>query len=150
MSSRQHERVDLVTLSKSAVADIAPLAVAGGYNIAFVAEVESVSVNADPHAVMRAVMNLLGNAIAHGGNAGCIEVRVLKEGYVDIVDNGPGVAPDARKRIFEPFRRERWDRDGCGLGLHLVREIMFSHGGNVHLLDSATGSVFRLDFCGTV
>jgi signal transduction histidine kinase len=146
MTSRQRERIDLVNLSKSAVADIAPLAVAGGYSIALVAEVESVFVDADSHAVTRALMNLLGNAIAHGGNAGCIEVRVLRDGCVDIADEGPGVSSDARERIFEPFRRERWDRDGCGLGLHLVKEIMLSHGGNVQLMSSAAGSVFRLDF----
>lgn len=146
MNGRPHQIIDLVALSKSAVADIAPLAVAGGYDIAFVSEVENVRVHADSHAVMRAVMNLLGNAIAHGGNSGCIEVRVLKKGCIDISDEGPGVPHDARERIFEPFRRERWDRDGCGLGLHLVREIMLSHNGDVRLLNSDTGAVFRLDF----
>ena len=47
---------------------------------------------------------------------------------------------------FEPFARERWDRDGCGLGLHLTREIMRAHGGEVVLLLSERGAAFRLEF----
>jgi signal transduction histidine kinase len=102
--------------------------------------------DADPHAILRAVLNLLGNAIAHGGNAGTIAVRVSAAGRIDVSDQGPGIAADAQERIFEPFRRERWDRDGCGLGLHLVREIMHAHGGEVRLVGSGPGALFRLDF----
>jgi signal transduction histidine kinase len=146
LATRQREPVDLVALVRAAVADVAPLAVANGYEVAVEAQADAVIVEADPHAVLRALMNLLGNAIAHGGNAGTIEVRISKGGRIDVADQGPGVAADARERIFEPFHRERWDRDGCGLGLHLVREIMRGHGGDVRLLDSAAGALFRLDF----
>ena len=146
LAARRREKVDLVALSKSAVAEIAPLAVAGGYDIAFAAEAERMVVEADPHAVLRALLNLLGNAIAHGGNGGTIEVRVSARATIDVSDEGSGVAADARERIFEPFSRERWDRDGCGLGLHLVREIMRGHGGDVRLIGTEGGAVFRLDF----
>jgi signal transduction histidine kinase len=146
LAARQREPVDLVALSRTAVAEIAPLAVASGYELEFSAEAEPVIVEADPHALLRALLNLLGNAIAHGGNAGTITVRVSREGRVDVADQGPGVPADARERIFEPFRRERWDKDGCGLGLHLVREIMHAHGGEVRLVGSGPGALFRLDF----
>jgi signal transduction histidine kinase len=146
LTKRQREPVDLVALSKAAVAEIAPLAIAGGYEIAFRADADLVVVDADPHALLRALLNLLGNAIAHGGNRGMIEVRVSTNGTIEVADEGPGVAAEARERIFEPFRRERWDRDGCGLGLHLVREIMRGHGGEVRVVDSPAGALFRLDF----
>lgn len=146
LTTRQREPVDLVALARSAVADIAPLAVAGGYEIAFAAEADETIVRADKHAVLRALMNLLGNAIAHGGNVGTIEVRVTRNGWIEIADDGPGVPIYARDRIFEPFRRERWDRDGCGLGLHLVRQIMHAHGGEVRLIAGEPGALFRLDF----
>jgi signal transduction histidine kinase len=146
LAARQREPVDLVALSRSAVAEIAPLAVPSGYELEFCAEAERVVVDADPHAILRAVLNLLGNAIAHGGNAGTIAVRVSAAGRIDVSDQGPGIAADAQERIFEPFRRERWDRDGCGLGLHLVREIMHAHGGEVRLVGSGPGALFRLDF----
>ncbi|HEX8126022.1 MAG TPA: HAMP domain-containing sensor histidine kinase [Allosphingosinicella sp.] len=146
LAARRRERIDLVALTRSAVADIAPLALASGYEMAFSSEREQVVIDADAHAVARALANLLGNAVAHGGGTGTIEVRVLGCGCVDVSDMGPGVPVEARERIFEPFHRERWDRDGCGLGLHLVREIMNAHGGSVRLLDSAPGSCFRLEF----
>jgi signal transduction histidine kinase len=146
LAARRRERIDLVALTKAAVADIAPLALASGYEMAFSAERERVSIDADSHAVARALANLLGNAVAHGGGAGTIEVHVSRASWVDVSDMGPGIPAEARERIFDPFHRERWDRDGCGLGLHLVREIMNAHGGSVRLLDSASGSRFRLEF----
>jgi signal transduction histidine kinase len=146
LAARRRERVDLVALAKAAVADIAPLAVASGYDMAFSSELEQVTIEADGHAVARALANLLGNSVAHGGGSGTIEVHVGRDGRIDVGDGGPGVPAEARERIFEPFHRERWDRDGCGLGLHLVREIMHAHGGEVRLVGSGPGSIFRLEF----
>lgn len=146
LAARQREPVDLVALVRAAVADIAPLAVANGYEIAFSSERESVVVNGDAHALLRAIANLLGNAVAHGGGSGTLDVRVHADGRIDVADQGPGVPVEARERIFEPFHRERWDRDGCGLGLHLVREIMHAHGGNARLVSSGSGAIFRLEF----
>ncbi|HEX8309382.1 MAG TPA: HAMP domain-containing sensor histidine kinase [Allosphingosinicella sp.] len=146
LAARRREPVDLVALAKATVADIAPLAVASGYEMAFSSEREQVTVEADGHAVARAIANLLGNSVAHGGNSGTIEVHVGRGGRIDVADGGPGVPVEARERIFEPFHRERWDRDGCGLGLHLVREIMHAHGGEVRLIGSGPGSLFRLEF----
>jgi signal transduction histidine kinase len=95
---------------------------------------------------MRAITNLLGNALAHGGGSGAIEVKVGAGRTVDVSDQGEGVPLEARERIFEPFHRERWDRDGCGLGLHLVREIMAAHRGKACVLSSGPGTIFRLAF----
>jgi signal transduction histidine kinase len=146
LAGRKRERVDLVQLARDVVADVAPLAIANGYTIGFTSTADQVTVDGDAHAISRAIANLLGNAIAHGGGAGAIEVRIAANGAVDVADEGPGIAPEERERIFEPFHRERWDKDGCGLGLHLVREIMHAHGGNARLLSAAPGAVFRLEF----
>jgi signal transduction histidine kinase len=146
LAARQREPVDLVELVRESVADVAPLAVASGYEIAVATEADALVVEADRHALARAIGNLLGNAIAHGGNAGLIEARIARSGFIEVADEGPGVPPEARERIFEPFGRERWDRDGCGLGLHLVREIMAAHGGRVELARSRGGATFRLVF----
>jgi signal transduction histidine kinase len=146
LAARRREPVDLVDICRVAVADIAPLAVATGYELGLSAACDRVVVQGDPYAISRALSNLLGNAIAHGGGSGAIDVRISRDGRIDVADEGPGVPVDARERIFEPFRRERWDRDGCGLGLYLVREIMHAHGGEVSLIGSGPGSIFRLDF----
>ena len=87
----------------------------------------------------RAVRNLLENAVRHGRRTGHAEVVAqlsLEGGYavLHIDDRGPGVPPDQRERIFEPFYRlpgasER--EGGVGLGLALVRQIAARHGGSV-------------------
>jgi signal transduction histidine kinase len=146
LAARRREPVDLVETARSAVADVAPLAVALGYELGLTSACDRLIVQGDPFAISRALANLLGNAVAHGGGGGTIEVRVGRNGWVDVTDEGPGVPIEARERIFEPFRRERWDRDGCGLGLYLVREIMHAHGGEVRLVGSGSGALFRLEF----
>ena len=90
--------------------------------------------------VRRAVRNLLENARRHGGGAEGkegVSAVLSVEGRTAVVrvnDHGPGVPPDQRERIFEPFYRlpgasER--EGGVGLGLALVRSIAERHGGTV-------------------
>lgn len=146
LAARPHIQVDLVPLVRTAVADIAPLAIAQGYDISVIANNEHMFVNGDPHSVSRAVANLLGNAVAHGGNTGTISAVLAAGPTIEIVDQGPGIAAEVCDRIFEPFHRERWDKDGCGLGLHLVREVMHAHRGHVDVHSTTAGSTFKLSF----
>jgi signal transduction histidine kinase len=143
---RKREPLDLTAQVREAATEVVPLALAAGYDLTFFAEAEPVTILGDAHAVRRAVTNLLGNAVAHGGGSGRIEVRVNADASVEVCDQGPGVVEAERERVFEPFHRERWDRDGCGLGLHLVREIMRAHGGEAEILPSPRGARFRLSF----
>lgn len=139
------QEVDLVQVARSVVADTAPLAIEAGYRVALTGDPGPVLVEGEPHAIGRAINNLFGNAIAHGGGGGLIEVRVGPDATVEVIDEGPGIPAEARERVFEPFHRERWDRDGCGLGLHLVQEIMRGHGGRALVPDGSGGRV-RLAF----
>jgi signal transduction histidine kinase len=146
VAAQCRSEIDLATLASDAVAEIAPMAMAAGYEISLDASAEPVIVRGDPHALGRAVANLIGNAVAHGSGRGEIKVRVGAWRTIDVIDEGPGVPLSIRNTLFEPFCRERWDRDGCGLGLHLTREIMRAHGGDVALLPTASGAAFRLEF----
>jgi signal transduction histidine kinase len=105
-----------------------------------------VLVTGDAQAISRALTNLLSNSILHGGGAGQIAVAVGKEGIIDVIDEGPGVVTEVQPRLFEPFSRGNPSVEGCGLGLHLTREIMRAHQGDVRLVATERGAMFRLIF----
>jgi signal transduction histidine kinase len=92
----------------------------------------------------RVVRNLVDNGARHADSTvrvGCRE----EDGVVvlEVADDGPGIAPEDRRRVFERFARldpARADRaGGTGLGLAIVREIVAAHGGTVAVDDDATG-----------
>lgn len=93
----------------------------------------------------RALLNLLQNAIRHAGRQ--VQVSLISHGvreYVLIVDDdGPGIAPADRERVFEPFIRLDESRDrgtgGVGLGLAIVSRVARWHNGTVQASDSPLG-----------
>jgi len=97
----------------------------------------------DPTLLRRAIANLLENAAVHGG--GAVAVRVARrageagdELVVEVEDRGPGVAEEARQRLFEPFARGGGGGK-LGLGLALVRRIAEAHGGSAWIEDREGG-----------
>ena len=112
---------------------------------------EPVNVMGDATLLRRLVRNLLENARRYAG-AGPIEITVRREAgraVLEVTDHGPGVAPQDRERIFEPFFRLPSSAEtgrGFGLGLALVRQIAQRHGGTaVCLAAEGGGSRFRID-----
>jgi len=147
LAGRERSPVDLAVVARDVVADLAPAGIKSGYDLSLEAPDTPVIVRGDVHAIARAITNLVGNAVAHGGGAGQIVVVVGADRTVEVRDEGPGVPTDLRPRLFEPFSRGRQEGEGCGLGLHLTREIMRAHGGEVALLPgSKRGATFRLSF----
>jgi signal transduction histidine kinase len=94
----------------------------------------------DREALLRAVRNLLDNAFAVADTV-VVEVTHTANGpAMSVTDNGPGVPPDQRERIFEPFvRLPRSRRRGTGLGLAIVRRTIESHGGTITCDPSPNG-----------
>jgi signal transduction histidine kinase len=94
----------------------------------------------DRDALLRAVRNLLDNALAVADTV-VVEVTQTANGpTMSVSDNGPGVPAGERDRIFEPFvRLPRSRRNGTGLGLAIVRRTAESHGGTVTCDSSPTG-----------
>ncbi|MDR6292645.1 signal transduction histidine kinase [Inquilinus ginsengisoli] len=137
--------VDLVVLARRVVSDIAPLAFAAGYQMAFeagaaeAADARPVLVSGDRTSLERALTNLVQNAIDHGGRRGLITVRVAAPGIVEVADEGAGIPAEQHERVFEPFYRLHPQGQGAGLGLNLVRETMRLHGGRVVVSDGASG-----------
>ena len=88
---------------------------------------------ADPLQVKRAVLNLIRNA-SQAGNRIWVEGRTVHgEVRISVRDDGPGVAPDLRERIFEPFVGDK--AQGAGLGLAIVKQLVEANGGRVVLAE---------------
>ncbi|WP_217571757.1 HAMP domain-containing sensor histidine kinase [Mesorhizobium sp. GbtcB19] len=139
--------VDLVALARNVVLDLAPMAFAAGYEMSFEPAKEKLIVRGDRTAIERAVTNLVQNAIDHGGKAGRISISIRSPAMIEVLDEGDGVPPSERERIFEPFYRLHPQDHGAGLGLNLVRDLMQLHGGKVEVLDGkAGGACFRMVF----
>jgi two-component system OmpR family sensor kinase len=101
-------------------------------------------VRGDSQALVRVVRNLLDNAPP----ASRIEVTLegsATEARVRVVDDGPGVPPDERERIFERFvRLDGGARPGAGLGLAIARGIARQHGGDLRCDSVERGASFTL------
>jgi len=135
-----HETVDIVDIARTVVANLAPLAIAAGYEISFESEIERLERQGSPSALPRAVGNLVRNAIDHGGNSGMISVSVSASGQVTVADEGPGIPPDQQELVFEPFYRVTPRSQGAGLGLSLVKQIVTNHRGRVAIESGSTGT----------
>ncbi len=110
-------------------------------DVSIVAEIDPVDLRvvADPERLHQVVANLLENALRYSPNRDVVEVNVTK--YHDLVmfevlDNGPGIAPEEAEQVFERFYRAdaaRTSKDGgAGLGLSIARWIVDLHGGTIH------------------
>ncbi|WP_113156440.1 HAMP domain-containing sensor histidine kinase [Nitratireductor sp. OM-1] len=142
----QDEKVDLVEIAQDVVSNLAPLAIASGYEIAFEREQLSVICKGSPTALPRAIINVVRNSIDHGGGYGLIEVSSASDASITIRDQGPGIPEGHRELVFEPFYRVLPKSRGAGLGLSLVKQIVENHGGHVSLDSSSQGTTVVLRF----
>ncbi len=131
--------VDLVELGAAVVADLAPLAIAAGYELELEAPETPVLVSGDPGSLHRAVLNLVRNAIDYAGNRGRISVTVRSTGSIAVGDDGPGIPEGQAQRIFEPFHRSTRSSHGAGLGLSLVDSIVRRHNASIAVGRTASG-----------
>jgi signal transduction histidine kinase len=103
------------------------------------------SVEADPRALGRLLVNLLDNAIKHSPPGATVRVGVeftASHFRLWVDDHGPGIPAEEHGRIFERFYRVgselQRETPGVGLGLAIVRQVATAHGGRV-LVRSAPG-----------
>ncbi|MGH7319333.1 MAG: sensor histidine kinase, partial [Candidatus Rokuibacteriota bacterium] len=102
-------------------------------------------VKADPHRLGQVFINLLVNArqamdVTERGGAVTVHTRRLARAVeIHVVDNGPGVPPAIKPKIFDWFFTTKPPGEGTGLGLAVSREIMLVHGGNMRVDDSPGG-----------
>ena len=107
---------------------------------------------AERDAITQAVLNLLSNALKYSGESRTIVLELLRDGadaVIRVIDGGPGVRPDERRAIFEPYYRscdaQAAGVPGTGLGLALVAHVAHGHGGSADVTPApGGGSVFSL------
>lgn len=108
----------------------------------------------DAGKVRQVAVNLLSNAVRFTPDGGAITVRTAREGsgvVLTVTDQGPGVAPEDRERIFTLFgqgaKKSDKDASGLGIGLHVVKRIVELHGGRVGVeSEPGQGSTFWVWF----
>jgi two-component system OmpR family sensor kinase len=114
--------------------------------------VSDVMIQADPDRLAQVIHNLAQNAVAHTPDGGLVRLSAASNGrYVRfaVEDNGPGIPPDQRDRIFDRFHRTDYSRartaGGSGLGLAIARALVEAHGGRIRACESPEGGA-RVEF----
>ncbi|HEY1976021.1 MAG TPA: HAMP domain-containing sensor histidine kinase [Candidatus Baltobacteraceae bacterium] len=137
----QCEPVDLALVVTTCTRDAA--AAANARNVRIEAVTDSAIVDGDERRLRELARNLLENAVRHARSR--VSIASSRNGRtcsIVVEDDGDGVAPDERERVFERFYRRTQDHSGTGLGLAIVRWIASAHDGTV-VVDAAPGGGAR-------
>ncbi len=141
--------VEIATAVQHAIAGIEPAAEAKRIRLLAECPNDATALRTDPVRLEQILINLLSNAVRHSPEGETVAVRV-EQGSSDmwfrVVDHGPGVLPELRARIFEPF--ERFDPHsglGTGLGLPVSRRLAEVMGGRLAVESTiGRGATFTL------
>lgn len=142
------ENCDLVPLLRDAADFVEPLMEERGLTLQLELPTR-LSVHGHRHLLFQAVLNLLDNAIKYTPTGGRIRIDARVHGTdveINVRDNGPGIAPADRERVFERHYRGDPARHtpGLGLGLSLVQSVATLHLGSVRITDAAPGTCVTL------
>jgi signal transduction histidine kinase len=144
--------VELAPLIREALSAITAYAQRGAVSLAFEDEVGACRAQIDPDRFLQVMANLLSNAIKHSPKGKTVRV-VLTQGLhqvqVEVMDEGPGIDPAFKEKLFEKFSQadgsDRRPTGGTGLGLYISRMLVEKMGGTVGADSGATGgSTFRV------
>lgn len=134
-----HIRIALDELARDVVAELVPLADARGIDLG-ISEALPAFVQGDREALATLIRNLVDNAARYTPSGGRVDVSVERSAatpsqvLLKVTDNGPGIAPEERARVFDRFyRRPGTAAPGSGLGLAIVKAIADAHGARIEL-----------------
>lgn len=134
--SESLSRVDLPSLLQTVCAEFADV----GHAVAYEGP-PHLTWTCRPNVLARALSNIVDNAVKHGALV-TLSLRPFGESgaEIDVADDGPGIPPPLRAKVFDPFfkgdtARSAPGRSGFGLGLSIARDVVRGHGGQIELLD---------------
>ncbi len=137
------QTLDLNTLTELYVTQRVPDALKLGLDLGLENNAKAILLQADPVLLDELINNLLDNALIYTPAGGWITLRTgqsLGKGWLEIEDNGPGIPPEHRARIFDRFYRIIGNQaDGSGLGLAIVREIADIHSASIDFMPLSSG-----------
>jgi signal transduction histidine kinase len=138
--------VQLGTLVEQAVDLVRPLIDERGHLLILDLPAGPITLSGDPTRLVQVVGNLLHNAAKYTEPGGNISLGARVEGSslrLSVRDDGVGLTPELRERIFEPFVQAPGSleqaRGGLGIGLTLVRTLVDLHGGSIEALSDGPG-----------
>jgi signal transduction histidine kinase len=148
------ERVALADVVRDAIRMAESHVPRGGTQVESALPPDLPRIQGDPHQLRQVVTNLLTNAFEALGGRGCVNISATESVedhasagepaapvvVLEVADDGPGVTPDVRERMFGPFFTTK--PQGTGLGLAIVRKIIDAHDGRIDV-DSQAGAGMR-------
>ncbi len=149
--SLKRRRITVADVIVSAVEEIRPASDEAGHTLTIDVPSETLYVDGDPHRLAQVLSNLLNNSIKFTPSGGEIRLRARRDGnevVLTVQDNGIGIDPAARERIFDMY--SQLDRlhagSGLGIGLTLVKSLVELHAGSVdvHSDGEGRGSIFTV------
>lgn len=151
-STTQLEDVDVREVVTEVIAANLPIAMARNIDLG-VDQLDAAVVRATKTDVRVVVKNLVENALRYGPEGGTVDLRVTTDNatvVIEVIDDGPGIAPELQERVFERFVRVgATDVEGTGLGLAIVRATLAKYGGHSSVssrTDGHSGLVARAEF----
>jgi len=148
----QRDPIEMEELVREAFETLGPRAETRNIQLRLHVEGESSRVGADREGMETALLNLLDNALRVSPEGGEIQVRLVRNDdalLLEVEDQGPGIPPELRERVFERFYRidpgRSVEQGGTGLGLAIVKHTIQLHGGRVAVRAGASGgAVFAI------
>ncbi|MGI5216818.1 HAMP domain-containing sensor histidine kinase [Nocardia sp. CA-290969] len=135
----ERDEFAIAPLFAEVVAEVEVMTAALGRGIRFRSAAGAATVYADRARLHQVLLNLLDNAARHGPAGGEVRLHahtVDGDLVIDVEDDGPGIPPAQRDRIFDRFTRGgRTDGGGTGLGLAIARWVIELHGGSIAVAD---------------
>ena len=132
--------LDLSQLARELGMAMAPLAHTRGFALALEAD-QPVWLDGEPTLLHELLSNLVDNAMAHSPVGGNVVLRVTAPAVLEVEDDGPGIPPEERERVFERFYRRNQQVAGSGLGLAIVGDICRAHLAHISLHDGVQGGL---------